>query len=34
MFDVGDDARAFVGADVEPDRGVRIDAGGGGEAVR
>src|SRR5580704_2640434 len=33
LLDVGDDARAFLGADVEPDRGMRIDARGRGEAI-
>src|SRR5580698_9183694 len=33
LLDVGDDARAFLGADVEPDRGMRVDARGGGETI-
>ena len=35
LLDVGDDARAFFCADVEPDCGMRVDARGGGvPAVR
>jgi hypothetical protein len=33
LLDVGDDARAFFCADVEPDGGMRIDARGCGEAI-